>query len=124
MWALTSKILYTLREQRIKFRPNRPAAPHLNGKVERSQRTDRTEFWPTVDLSAARADIEQQLAHWQQFYNQERTHMALECKTPQNRLEELQSLIPTVEAVQATYDPAKESYVTNSYYVWVESNET
>ena len=27
-----------LREECIKFRPNRPRAPHLNGKVERSQR--------------------------------------------------------------------------------------
>lgn len=113
-----------LRAQRIKFRPNRPAAPHLNGKVERSQRTDRTEFWPTVDLSTARADIEQQLAQWQQFYNQERTHMALGCRTPSNRLEELQSLIPSAEAVHEAYDPAKEGYVTNSYYVWVKSEET
>lgn len=28
----------------IKFRPIRPYSPHLNGKVERSQRTDRVEF--------------------------------------------------------------------------------
>ena len=35
----------------IKFRPNRPAAPHLNGKVERSQRTDKEEFYPTVALN-------------------------------------------------------------------------
>jgi len=27
-----------LRDKRIKFRPNRPAAPHLNGKVEPAQR--------------------------------------------------------------------------------------
>ena len=33
-----------LHEQGIKFRPNRPAAPHLNGKVERSQKTDKLEF--------------------------------------------------------------------------------
>ncbi len=38
-----------LRERRIKFRPNRPRAPHLNGKVERVQRTALEEFWPTVD---------------------------------------------------------------------------
>ena len=30
----------------IKFRPIKPRSPHLNGKVERSQRADREEFWP------------------------------------------------------------------------------
>src|SRR5215203_5857490 len=38
-----------LRERHIKYRPNRPRAPHLNGKVERVQRTALEEFWPTVD---------------------------------------------------------------------------
>ncbi len=28
----------------IKFRPNKPGSPHLNGKVEHSQKTDKTEF--------------------------------------------------------------------------------
>jgi len=28
----------------IKFRPNKPGSPHLNGKVERSQKTDLEEF--------------------------------------------------------------------------------
>jgi len=38
-------------EYGIKFRPLRPASPHLNGKVERSQRTDLEEFYAT-DLRA------------------------------------------------------------------------
>ena len=33
-----------LMEYGIKFRPLKPASPHLNGKVERSQRTDLGEF--------------------------------------------------------------------------------
>jgi hypothetical protein len=37
-------------EYGIKFRPLKPASPHLNGKVERSQRADLEEFYPTVDL--------------------------------------------------------------------------
>ena len=40
-----------LREYCIKFRPNKPRSPHLNGKVERPQRTDLEEFYPTVDLN-------------------------------------------------------------------------
>jgi len=31
----------------IKFRPVKPASPHLNGKVEPSQRTDLEEFYAT-----------------------------------------------------------------------------
>ena len=38
-------------EYDIKFRPNKPASPHLNGKVERSRRTDKEELYPAVDLN-------------------------------------------------------------------------
>lgn len=38
-----------LRENCIKFRPIRPRTPHLNGKVERAQQTDKIEFWATAD---------------------------------------------------------------------------
>ena len=38
-----------LMQERIRFRPIRPYSPHLNGKVERSQRTDRMEFYATAD---------------------------------------------------------------------------
>lgn len=37
-----------LMDQAIKFRPTRSYSPHLDGKVERSQRTDRVEFYATV----------------------------------------------------------------------------
>jgi transposase InsO family protein len=36
------------RERKIKDRPVKPRSPHLNGKVERVQRTALEEFWPTV----------------------------------------------------------------------------
>ena len=60
------------REYGIKFRPNKPASPHLNGKVERSQRTDLEEFYASVDLCTP--DLEQRLEQWQDDYNQERPH--------------------------------------------------
>jgi transposase InsO family protein len=41
-----------LMEYGIKCRPIKPASPHLNGKVERSQRTDIEEFYATVNLKA------------------------------------------------------------------------
>ena len=34
-----------LMNRTIKFRPIRPRSPHLNGKVDRSQKTDPHEFW-------------------------------------------------------------------------------
>jgi transposase InsO family protein len=34
-----------LMEYSIKFKPNKPGSPHLNGKVKRSQRTDLEEFF-------------------------------------------------------------------------------
>jgi len=113
-----------LHENRIKFRPNRPRAPHLNGKVERSQRTDRMEFWSSVDTKAEREVLDEQLAHdeqlaqWQGFYNQERTHSALHCKTPQARFLELLDVLPTFEAIQAAYIPPQKKYVTNNHYYW------
>lgn len=41
----------------IKFRPNKPGSPHLNGKVERSQKTDKSEFYPTIDVSVGLEDL-------------------------------------------------------------------
>ena len=34
-----------LHEHFIKFRPIKPKSPHLNGKVERTHQTDKSEFW-------------------------------------------------------------------------------
>ena len=107
-----------LRENRIKFRPNRPRAPHLNGKVERSQRTDRMEFWSSVDTTVQRELLDEQLSQWQDFYNQERTHSAIHCKTPQARFLELLDVLPTFEDIQAAYVAPQKKYVTNNHYYW------
>jgi len=39
-------------EYGIEFRPNKPGSPHLNSKVERSQKTDKTELYATVDITS------------------------------------------------------------------------
>ena len=107
-----------LRENHIKFRPNRPRAPHLNGKVERSQRTDRLEFWSTVDNTAPRESLEEQVAQWQDFYNQDRTHSAIHCKTPNARFQERIEILSTREEVHAAYVPPLKKYLTNNHYYW------
>lgn len=61
-----------LRERRIKYRPVKPRSPHLNGKVERAQRTALEGFWPTVSLKAP--DLGARLEAWRTFYNTTRPH--------------------------------------------------
>ena len=110
-----------LRDWRIKFRPNRPRAPHLNGKVERVQRTALEEFWPTVDLEDPA--LSSRLEDWQRFYNQHRPHTALGGRTPAERLADLAEVIPSPETVHAAYDPAKEIIRTqNSRWRWASTS--
>ncbi len=45
------KVQEKLKVYSIKFRPIKPTSPHLNGRVERSQKTDLEEFYATADLS-------------------------------------------------------------------------
>src|SRR3954469_4072292 len=107
-----------LRDWRIKFRPNRPRAPHLNGKVERVQRTALEEFWPTVDPTAP--DLAVRLEEWRTFYNHHRPHGALGGGTPAERIEELAPTIPAPEAVHAAYDPSREPIRSqNTRYRWL-----
>jgi transposase InsO family protein len=78
----------------IRFRPIRPRSPHLNGKVERAQRTVLQEFWPTVDPKAL--DIADRLAEWVHHYNWDRAHEALNGSTPIDRvLRACQQDVPT-----------------------------
>ena len=95
-----------LRDWKIKFRPTRPRSPHLNGKVERVQRTALDEFWAIADLNdPAVAD---RFADWQRFYNTTRPHSSLGGRAPAERLREAQDLIPSLSAIHAAYDPNRE----------------
>ena len=117
------EVQYRLRDWRIKFRPNRPRAPHLNGKVERAQRTALEEFWPTTGLKAP--ELPSRLEAWRCFYNQHRPHTALGGKTPAERVKDLAGLIPSPEAVHAAYDPTKEIIRSqNSRWLWRASTST
>jgi transposase InsO family protein len=56
------KVRDTLLSWGIKWCPNRPASPHLNGKVERVQKTNLREFYAIMGLS--RPDLADELAYF------------------------------------------------------------
>ena len=91
------KVQEKLMEQGIKFRPNKPASPHLNGKVERSQKTDKSEFYATIDTTAK--NLDDMLAEWQHYYNWDRPHSAHGGKTPMERYFELSEETPFSDEV-------------------------
>jgi len=112
------KVQDRLLEWGIKFRPVRPASPHLNGKVERVQRTDLTEFYTVIDMSNQTLDeLDLPLAEWprgQQYYNWERVHGSIG-KPPIDKWFELMYKTPLHEEVSTEFDPAKEVARIRSY---------
>ncbi len=59
----------------------KPRTPQLNGKVERSHRTDQTEFYQLLTYTDD-VDLNAKLAAWENFYNYDRPHISLDGKTP------------------------------------------
>lgn len=102
-----------LKRYGIKFRPNKPASPHLNGKVERSQKTDKIEFYSTIDLSSPQVDM--LLAEWQHYYNWERPHSAHNGNPPMERYCELMEQTPPFEEVADDYHPEREHIQEQNY---------
>ena len=101
-------------EYGIKFRLNKPGRPHLNGKVERSQKTDVEEFYPTVDLKAA--GLENLLSEWHHYYNWFRPHSSLVGKSPDERRLELSSVTPFWDEVWKNCRPERERLRVQTYY--------
>lgn len=93
----------------IKFRPIRPASPHLNGKVERVQQTILSEFYATIDLPVD--DLQERLEEWQFYYNWQRVHGSTG-KTPIERCNELLSKTPYWEDVSADFDTEREQQIS------------
>ena len=59
----------------------RPRSPHLNGKVERSHRTDGQEFYQLFERNGISDDIQQfneKLCEWEDYYNYHRPYWALQ----------------------------------------------
>ncbi len=99
---------------RIKWRPNPPRMPHLNGKVERVQQTALDEFYAVADL--ADPELELKLSDWETYYNRERIHGTLR-KTPLERINELyeQGVVPSWEEVDEQFNAVAEYLRLRSY---------
>ena len=98
----------------IKFRSIKPRFPHLNGKVERSQRTDLDEFYATVNMK--NPELDDRLSEWQHYYNWDRPHSSLNGKTPIERLHELSDKVLFWNDVDSKFDPDKERIQDQNYY--------
>lgn len=107
------KVQERLMKYGIKFRPIRPASPHLNGKVERSQKTDKIEFWAICDLTDS--DLDMRLAEWQHYYNWRRPHGAHNGLTPMQKACALADSTPLWEEVSELYVPSRERFQERNY---------
>jgi len=63
----------------------KPRSPQLNGKVERSHRTDAEEFYQLLSYTDD-VDLNGKLRAWERFYNYDRLHSAFNGKTPYEAL--------------------------------------
>lgn len=72
-----------------------PRSPQLNGKVERSHRSDQEEFYQLLTYKGD-VDLAAKLEEWERFYNYDRPHGAFRGKTPSEALRSLLSLLPRV----------------------------
>lgn len=107
------KVQKFLKKNSIKFRPVKPRSPHLNGKVERSQRTDVEEFYSVANLNSE--DLAQQLEEWQFFYNWHRPHGSLKAKCPIEIITELSEKTAYWADIYENYDSSKERIKEQNY---------
>ena len=82
-----AKFHWYVEDQGIRHAYIKPRSPQLNGKVERSHRTDEEEFYQLL-TNKDDVDLEEKLAHWERFYNLSRPHGAFNGKAPYEALRE------------------------------------
>ncbi|KJV62569.1 integrase core domain protein [Rickettsia amblyommatis str. Ac/Pa] len=88
-------------------------SPHLNGKVERSQKTDLDEFYSSIDIRGI--ELPKQLHNWEHYYNHNRGHTSLAGKTPWEKYQDLESSVPSIQEIEKNYDPLKEPLIIQNY---------
>ena len=83
-----AKFHWYVEDQGIRHVYIKPRTPQLNGKVERSHRTDKDEFYQLLSYKDD-VDLEEKLKAWENFYNYHRPHSAFDGKTPYEQLKSL-----------------------------------
>ena len=86
----------------------------MNGKVERSQKTDLEEFYSTVDLKSD--NLKTLLSEWQHYYNWFRPHSSIGGISPEERRFDLSSIIPFWDEIEENYHPEKERLQVQNYH--------
>jgi transposase InsO family protein len=66
----------------------KPRSPELNGKVERSHRSDQEEFYQLLSYKDD-VDLDRKLKEWERYYNYARPNGAFKGKTPYEVLKSL-----------------------------------
>lgn len=82
-----AKFHWHVEDQGIRHAYIKPRSPQLNGKDERSHRTDEEEFYQFLTYMDD-VDLEETLAHWGRFYNRSRPHGGFSGKAPYEALRE------------------------------------
>lgn len=82
-----AKFHWHVEDKGIRHAYIKPSSPQLNGKVERSHRTDEQEFYQLLTYKDD-VDLSIKLAEWESFYNLSRPHGAFDGKAPYEILRE------------------------------------
>ena len=82
-----AKFHWHVEDKGIRHAYIKPSSPQLNGKVERSHRSDEQEFYQLLSYKGD-VDLEEKLAEWERFYNLARPHGAHNGRTPYEALRE------------------------------------
>ena len=82
-----AKFHWHVEDKGIRHAYIKKGTPQLNGKVERSHRSDQEEFYQLLSYKDD-VDLETKLEEWENFYNFNRPHGAFNGKTPYEALRE------------------------------------
>jgi transposase InsO family protein len=82
-----AKFHWHVEDKGIRHAYIKKGTPQLNGKVERSHRSDQEEFYQLLSYKDD-IDLETKLEEWEHFYNFNRPHGAFNGKTPYEALRE------------------------------------
>ena len=100
----------------------KPGSPRLNGKVERSHRTDKEEFYQFLE-DTDDVDLNKKLEEWEKYYNLHRPHTSHGGFTPyevlraklENKKIQCQSSVETITSVKCPISPDCGYFFTEKY---------